>query len=82
VAFFVCCYITISFLIKQKKGERFKSFALFISNNQTMVFYNLDSKPSFVVPGIAFGISKIDGIKAYFTVLTFSVFNDFHNGLC
>lgn len=43
-------------------------------------FYNLDAKPSFAVPGIAFGISEIDGVQAYFAVLIFSVFNDFHNG--
>jgi len=48
--------------IYAKKGERIKSFALFLSNNQTIVFYNLYAKPSFAVPGIAFGIFEIDGV--------------------
>ena len=47
-----------------------------------MVFYNLDAKPSFIVPCVAFRISKIDGVWSCFAFLIYSVFSGFHNGWC
>lgn len=46
-----------------KKGERFKSFTLFNSNNQSNnIGVILYSESSFVIPSNTLGIFKIDGV--------------------